>query len=204
MKDIDYNEIILKSYKKVQEYDQVINNKLLSFVTNCIMFEETSNHKYEIQKNLKLNKIYLQGYVLDSPVCKYLNDRYKHNYSINQLHEFINMFEKESGTDFTSYHDALNLFEETNNIEELVDNKIKYEINVVKEFTNKILDIDTLEKSKYQDFFNDVERIIVNNYLNNNLINNDCLKLIMLIINDIFNYFILGSVEIPKEYISNG
>lgn len=203
MKEKNYNEIILESYKKVQEYDQVINNKLLNFSTNCIFFEEISNHKYEIQKNIKLNKIYLQGYVLDSPVCKYLNDKYKHNYSINKLHEFINIYEKESGNDLTSYHDALNLFEEANNLEELVDNKIKYEISIVKNFTNKILDINTIEKSKYQDFFNDVEKIIVNEYLNNNLIDNDCLKLITLIINDIFSYFILGNVEIPKEYINH-
>lgn len=203
MKEKNYNEIILESYKKVQEYDQVINNKLLNFSTNCIFFEEIFNHKYEIQKNIKLNKIYLQGYVLDSPVCKYLNDKYKHNYSINELHEFINIYEKESGNDLTSYHDALNLFEEVNNLEELVDNKIKYEISIVKNFTNKILDINTIEKSKYQDFFNDVEKIIVNEYLNNNLIDNDCLMLITLIINDIFSYFILGNVEIPKEYINH-
>ena len=71
MKEINYNEIIMESLKKIREYDQVINNKLLSFITSSIMFEETSNHKFEIQKNIKLNKIYLQGYVLDSPICKY-------------------------------------------------------------------------------------------------------------------------------------
>ena len=45
MEDKNYNEIILNCYKKVQEFDQIINNKLLNFVTNCIVFEKTSNHK---------------------------------------------------------------------------------------------------------------------------------------------------------------
>ena len=203
MKEINYNGIIMESIKKIREYDQVINNKLLSFITNSIMFEETSNHKFEIQKNIKLNKIYLQGYVLDSPICKYLNDKYKHNYSINQLHEFINFYEKEGGNDFTSYHDALNLFEDANCIEELMDNKIKYEINVIKNFTNKILDIDTLDMSKYQVLYNEVKSIISNDYLNNGLISNECFDLIIKIINDIFNYFILGNIEIPGEYINH-
>lgn len=203
MKDINYNEIIMKAYKKVREYEQVINNKLLSFITNSIMFEETSNHKFKIQKNIKLTKIYLQGYVLDSPICKYLSDKYKHNYSIGQLHEFINFYEKESGNDFTSYHDALNLFEDANHIEELMDNKIEFEINVIKNFTNRILDIDTLNKNKYQNLYNEVKNVIINDYLNSGLINNDCFELIIKIINDIFNYFILGSVEIPREYVNH-
>lgn len=202
MEDKNYNEIILNCYKKVQEFDQIINNKLLNFVTNCIVFEKTSNHKYEIQKNIKLNKIYLQGYVLDSPVCKYLKEKYKHNYSINELHEFINLYEKESGSDFVSYHDALNLFEDANELEELVDNKIEYEINVVKGFTNKILSIDSIEKSKYQVLFDDIENTIINYYFKSSLINGDCLKLIIMIVNDIFNYFSSGNIEIPKEYIN--
>lgn len=203
MEDKNYNEIILNCYKKVQEFDQIINNKLLNFVTNCIVFEKTSNHKYEIQKNIKLNKIYLQGYVLDFPVCKYLKEKYKHNYSINELHEFINLYEKESGSDFVSYHDALNLFEDANKLEELVDNKIEYEINVVKGFTNKILSIDSIEKSKYQVLFDDIENTIINYYFKSSLINGDCLKLIIMIVNDIFKYFSSGNIEIPKEYINH-
>ena len=39
MKEINYNEIIMESLKKIREYDQVINNKLLSFITSSIMFE---------------------------------------------------------------------------------------------------------------------------------------------------------------------
>ena len=97
----------------------------------------------------------------------------------------------------------MNLFEDANRIEELVDKKIEYEINVIKNFTNKILDIDTLDKNKYQVLYNEVKNIISNDYLNNGLISNECFDLIIKIINDIFNYFILGNIEIPGEYINH-
>ena len=84
-----------------------------------------------------------------------------------------------------------------------MDNKIKYEINVIKNFTNKILDIDTLDMSKYQVLYNEVKSIISNDYLNNGLISNECFDLIIKIINDIFNYFIFGNIEIPGEYINH-
>lgn len=97
----------------------------------------------------------------------------------------------------------MNLFEDANRIEELVDKKIEYEIYVIKNFTNKILDIDTLDKNKYQVLYNEVKNIISNDYLNNGLISNECFDLIIKIINDIFNYFILGNIEIPGEYINH-
>ena len=111
MEEKNYSTSILETYIEVEKYNQQINEKLFNFITKCSELEELSGHKFEIQKTIELNKIYFQGYVLDSEICKYLKGNMVNNYSIKQLRNFINQYENKFNKDLSSYYIALELYE---------------------------------------------------------------------------------------------
>lgn len=192
MKDKNYITSILDTYKEVKKYNQQIDEKLISFITKCLEFEKLSEHKYEIQRTFELNKIYFQGYVLDSEICKYLKDNVTNNYSIKQLRIFINQYENNSNEDLSTYYMVLDLYEQADSIEDLIDTKVEYEIKRIYELTSIIGDIENVENDEYEMLYNKIKSEIKSKYLSSNLIDDNSFSICVQILNDIFNYFISG------------
>ena len=120
------------------------------FITKCLELETLSNHQYEIQKNIELNKIYFQGYVLESSFCQNLKNSTSQNYSIKQLKNLISNYKNNSKENLISYYTALELYEQADNIENLIDTKIEYEIKKIGELTNTINNIENTNTNEYE------------------------------------------------------
>ena len=79
-------EILLK----LENYDKNIQEKLQDFITGCFSLKESSNGQYQVQKTIELNKIYFQGYVLDSKICQNLKEDNVTDYSLTTLKNYLN------------------------------------------------------------------------------------------------------------------
>ena len=60
---------ILESYVEIDKIHDDIINKIFDFITKANELVELSDDDYQIEKTIKLNKISLKSYILDSPCC---------------------------------------------------------------------------------------------------------------------------------------
>lgn len=172
----------------------------LLFSSKCLELEKKSEYKYKIQKTLELNKNFFHGFLLDSQICDYLKNTGHINYSIEELKRFIVEFGNSIVDDSSPYLMAAKLYEFADNIERLVDNRIKEEINVLSKLDSSIKKIDKLPKDKYQNLYNEIKSGIEKKLLQTNIIDDYIMELSILILNDIFDYYINGYPNLPEDY----
>ena len=147
------NVKVLESYVEIDKIHDDINNKIFNFITKANELVELSDDDYQIEKTLKLNKISLKGYVLDSDLCNQLNENNMNNYSIDELKNYFNQYESSSNTDYSNYLLALSLYELIENIETKVDSKIELEINELSNIIQNISDIKNTDKTNYENLY---------------------------------------------------
>lgn len=194
---------ILESYMDIDKIHDDINNKIFQFITKASELVELSEDMYQIEKTIKLNKISLKGYILDSPCCSFLKENNVLDYTITELKEYLNKYETSSNEDCSSYHIVILLYELLEEIEKLVDDKVDLEINKLSELEPLIKNISTTNSNEYEFLYNQIKSNITNNYLNNNLIDDKSFNLCIQFMNDIFNYYISGYPDIPNEFLFN-
>ena len=124
----DYNKEINNVYKKTKELYKKTNEKMFQFVTKASEFGDLSENLYQIEKTIKLNKISIKAYILDSDCCKALTQNNISNYSINDLKEYFRKYELETRENCEIYASAINIYEILEEIESLVDERIDLEI----------------------------------------------------------------------------
>ena len=145
--DNNLNVKILESYVEIDKIHDDINNKVFKFITQASELVELSDDNYQIERTLKLNKISLKGYVLDSECCIKLNNNNISNYSIDELKSYLEQYERSTNDDYSKYFLALSLYENIEEIENLVDNKIKLEITEMSELIPNINNIKEVDKN---------------------------------------------------------
>lgn len=181
------NEEITNYYNKIIDYNNKIYEKYSEFITKSNNLKIESNNNFELQNSLELNKIMLQGYILDSDLCKSLKEIYDKNYSIDDLKKLFeqNMF-KSNDINYKSYYLAIELYDLADKIEELIENKIEYEINFINIFDNKqerLNNINYYEKQN-SDIKNELVKLIRSSNLSEEKIYNA-----ILVLNDILDFF---------------
>ena len=199
--DNNYSVRILEAYMDIDKIHDDINNKIFEYITKATELVELSEDMYQIERTIKLNKISLKGYILDSPCCKALEENNISNYSIEELKQYLLKYEQTSNHDFSSYYLAINLYELLEKIEKLTDDKIELEINKSSEFVPLINNIKNINNNDYEELYNQIINQLNDNYLNQNLIDDKSFSICKQIINDIFNYYISGYPDIPTEYV---
>lgn len=192
---------ILEAYMDIDKIHNNINNKIFEYITKANELVELSEDMYQIERTIKLNKISLKGYILDSPCCKTLVENNISNYSIVELKQYLLKYEQTSNNDCSSYYLAINLYELLEIIEKLVDNKIELEMNKLSELVPSIRNIVNITDNNYEILYNQIINQLSDNYLNQNLIDDKSFSICKQIINDIFNYYISGYPDIPTEYV---
>lgn len=195
----DKNEClkIVNNYIEINNYNNRINEKIFVFLNKCSDLEEHSNHNYELQKTLELNKIYFQGYILESELCKNLKKN-NTNYSIGQLKQYIITNANNLGDEYSSYYEAIELYEMADEIEELIDEKIELEMTTIYDIADIIIEIENINKNEYENLYLKIKFNLENNYLNKNIIDNNIYELCINMLNDIFNYFISGYPQVAN------
>lgn len=199
--DNNYNEKILEAYMDIDKIHDSINNKMFQFITKANELVELSEDVYQIEKSIKLNKISLKEYILDSPCCLFLKESNISDYTIDELKNYLVRYEKSSNEDCTSYYLALSLYELLEEIEKTVDNKISIEIDKISELTNAIRKIKNIDFSEYEYLYNEIKNELNSKYLNQNLIDDKSYGICIQILNDTFNFYISGYPTIPNEYL---
>lgn len=194
---------ILESYMDIDKIHDEINNKIFQFITKASELVDLSEDMYQIERTIKLNKISLKGYLLDSPCCNFLKENNINNYTIEDLKNYLNKYEQLNNEDCSQYYLAVSLFELLENIENLVEDKIDLEISKIFELTPLINDIDKIDSNDYERLYNNIKNDINNKYLKRNLIDDKSFDTCMSFINDIFNFFISGYPDIPDEFLFN-
>jgi hypothetical protein len=199
--DNNLNFIISEAYNDIDKINASINDKMLQFVTNATELVELSEDMYQIEKTIKLNKISLKGYVLDSPCCLLLKENNISNYSIDELKEYLTRYESSSNLDCSPYYLALSLYNLLEEIEQLVDNKINLEIDKISELSNKINNVKDVTSNEYQKIYSEIKNDLNNYCLNQKKLDDKSYKVCTQIINDIFNFYISGYPDIPDKYL---
>ena len=198
--DNNLNVKILESYVEIDKIHDDINNKIFNFITKANELVELSDDDYQIEKTLKLNKISLKGYVLDSDLCNQLNENNMNDYSIDELKNYFNQYESSSNTDYSNYLLALSLYELIEDIEEQVDSKIELEINELSNIIQDISNIKNLDKNDYDKAYYNYKSQLDNCFKEDKL-DEKSYEICIQILNDIFNFYISGYPNIPDEYL---
>lgn len=198
--DNNLNVKILESYVEIDKIHDDINNKIFNFITKANELVELSDDDYQIEKTLKLNKISLKGYVLDSDLCNQLNENNMNDYSIDELKKYFNQYESSSNTDYSNYLLALSLYELIEDIEGQVDSKIELEINELSNIIQDISNIKNLDKNDYENAYYNYKSQLDNCFKKDKL-DEKSYGICIQILNDIFNFYISGYPNIPDEYL---
>lgn len=196
----DLNLKILESYVEIDKIQDEINNKMFNFITNANQLVELSEDDYQIEKTIKLNKISLKSYILDSSCCSSLQENNITNYSVEELKNFFVKYEKIYNEDLSKYYLALSLYEMLEEIEKLVDKKIEREISEISNIFNDIRNIQNIVSDEYEKLYFDSKNKIDTEYKNNK-INDKAYNLCIQLLNDIFNFYMSGYPNIPDEYL---
>ncbi len=199
--DNNYSVRILEAFMDINKIHDSINNKMFQFITKANELVELSENMYQIEKTIKLNKISLKGYILDSSCCSFLKENNILDYTINELKNYLVRYEKSSNEDCTSYYLALSLYELLEEIEKTVDNRINLEIDKISELTNTIRKIKNIDSNEYEYLYNEIRNELNSKYLNQNLIDDKSYGICIQILNDIFNFYISGYPDVPDEYL---
>jgi hypothetical protein len=194
------NVKILESYVEIDKIHDNINKKMFDFITKANELVELSEDDYQIEKTLKLNKISLKGYVLDSDPCVQLSENNITNYSIDELKNYLIQYEKEYNNECLKYLLALALYEQIGQIEELVDSKIDLEIKELSKIAVDVNNIINADKSEYEKIYMNIKNQLHNNN-NSGKLDEKAYNICIQILNDIFNYYISGYPNIPDEYL---
>lgn len=198
--DNNYSVKILESYMEVDKYNDSINNKLFNFITKSSELVNLSEDMYQVEKSIKLNKISLKEYILDSPFCSFLKENNILDYTIEELKNHLAKYEQLSNEDCSPYYLAISLYELLGEIENLVDNKIKLEIEKLSELEILINNIKSINYNEYEILYNQIKNNITNNYLNQNLIDDKSFNICIHFMNDIFNFYVSGYPDIPDKF----
>ena len=190
---------ILEIFTEKQNYDDKFNNLMFNFATRAYELVDLSQDLYQVEHTIKLNKISLKDYILNSEVCNFLKDNNVSNYSIQDLKEFMDKYEKQNISDVTSYRLALDLYEKLEELENLESQKIDYEITRLSNILEEVSEIKNTNKEQYQKLYNDILLQVKGKYLDNNLIDDKMNNYIVQILNDIFNFYLYGNKEVPLE-----
>ena len=197
----DLNLKILESYVEIDKIHDDINNKMFNFVTKALELVELSEDDYQIEKTLKLNKISLKGYILDSDCCTKLNENNITDYSIDELKKYFLNYEDTYHEDCSKYYLAINLYKLIEEIEKAVDIKFKLEIDSLTIILPNIGTIKNVSKPEYEKLYLSFKNQL-DNYFQNQKLDEKVYNICIQVVNDIFDFYMNGYPNISNEYIN--
>lgn len=181
---MDIRDIIINITNESKKYDEKYNCLLSTILSNADTLVDISNGVYQIEHTIRANKISLKDYVLNSDICTILKDNNIHNYSINELRNYIARYNSNSTI---SYSLALDLYEQFEKLESIEKDKVEYEVSKLK----KIIDFGSINKLSINEL-NDLYQRTLSSIANYSLEDNILID-IKKIINDVFGYYKSGS-----------
>ena len=193
MNDNELVENINTLYNLYVENENNFTNILNIFYNNVYGLVNLSNGKYQIENTIKLNKVSIKGYILESDFVKHLNNIKE--FKLNELKKYLIQTQNENNEHLLL---AIKLYELLDQLEIIEKNEIDDLIDYIQIITgisirNKLTNKDELAVI-YNLLSNKIGEYEKNKLIDENLKNRflDCL-------NVLFNYYINGSRKIVNN-----
>lgn len=196
----DLNLKVLESDEEVNKIQDKINKEMFSFITQSLELVELSKDEYQIERTLRLNKISLKGFILDSSCCTSLKANNIRNYTIQELKSYLQQYENKNNEDYSKYYLAVSLYELVGNIEKSIDTIVSLEFDFLIKIIPSINIIKDVDRTKYEEIYLNLKNQL-SEYLNNSILNENSYKICVKFLNNIFNFYINGYPIIPDEYL---
>lgn len=178
-------------YEKIESLNNEIDGSLTNFVIHANQLVELSEDDYQIEKTIRLNKISLKDYILNSSCCLTLKENDITHYSLEDLKKFLVQYEERFHEDLSRYYLAISLYQQLENIESLVDSKIEMEITAVSYYYGDIQLIKKHDKKEYETLYGAIKEAIAIDYKHDKLTHQEYLIYIKLV-DDIFEFYNIG------------
>lgn len=179
-------------YNYYIDFEKVFINYLSEFYNEAEKLVALSNGKYQIEKNIKLNKISIKGYILDSDIIKKINlDEFR----LFELKQYLNNIKSD---DKYNIMVAIKLYEILDNMEQVELNQISNSLYYIQMITGSLFEEEIEDKGNLSTIYNNLLNII-NNYKKGNILNDDLYNKTICCLNFLFNYYINGSRKIVNN-----
>lgn len=182
---------IFEVYEKIEILNNEIDGSLTDFIIHANQLVELSEDDYQIEKTIRLNKISLKDYILNSSCCLTLKENNITHYSLEELERFLIQYEERFHEDLSRYYLAISLYQQLENIESLVDSKIEMEITAVSYYYGDIQLIKKQDKKEYETLYGAIKEAIAIDYKHDRLTHQEYLIYIKLV-DDIFEFYNIG------------
>ena len=94
-------------YEKIESLNNEIDGSLTDFIIHANQLVELSEDDYQIEKTIRLNKISLKDYILNSSCCLTLKENDIAHYSLEDLKKFLVQYEEKFHEDLSRYYLAI-------------------------------------------------------------------------------------------------
>lgn len=179
-------------YNYHMDFENVFMNNLSRFYNEAEKLVTLSNGKYQIEKNIKLNKISIKGYILDSDIIKKFNlDEFR----LFELKQYLNNIKSD---DKYNIMVAIKLYEILDNMEQVELNQISNSLYYIQMITGSLFEEEIEDKSNLSTSYNNLLNII-DNYKKSNILNDDLYNKTIYCLNFLFNYYVNGSRKIVNN-----
>lgn len=185
------NDGIEKVIAEKKNYDSRYHNLMYSFVMKAYELVDLSEGVYQIEHTIKLNQISLKDYILNSEVCLMLKNNNISNYSIEELKKYLEQYEYQNLANVKPYKIAIELYEKLDEIEQIENDQISYELDSLSIYLADISKIKDINKEEYSNLYNNLIIQVKSKYAQNTF-----QEEIIEILNDIFNYYVHGNKDI--------
>ena len=174
------------------EFENEFNGYLSKFYEKANELKEFSNGKYQIERNINLNKVSVKGYILESNFVKQLN---MHDFSFAELKQALINNQSYDNYDIMF---SIQLYEILEELERIENNEIDNLLHYIQIITEMPFEDKLNDKSILQELYNSLLNKI-NNYKISNVINEEQYNKTINCLNILFNYYINGSRKIMEE-----
>ena len=190
-KNIRLTVLQLKLYKIGE--DNKYFNLLSEFLKMADNMVEKSNGIYQLEDTIRLNKISLKGYVLESKFCQKLKEDGIENFTLDELKKYLLEYQMDFDVETISF--ALKMYEIIDKIENIENEEIKKMLETLEQIYNDKLRYNLINKdeldSKYSIIINDI-----NNKYDSKILDEISRNCLIEIVNKIFDYYKNGNRKI--------
>lgn len=170
-------------------------NTLTLFYDNAYDLIKVSNGKYQIENTIKLNKVSVKGYILESDFVKQLNKNNINNFKLNELKKYLIQMQNENNEDVII---AIKVYELLEQLDIIENNEINDLIDYIQIITGISIRNELSNNDNLAELYNSLSSRI-NAYENDKLINEELKNKFIDCVNILFNYYINGSRKIKEE-----
>lgn len=171
-------------YQSENEYNVLFND----FSSLAPEFVNLSNGIYQIEDSIRLNKVSIKGYILESEFVSNLNMANIKEFTLEELKGYISNYSNGADTNLSDISLGIKLYEMLESLERIKNGEIEFLTNGLESIMNKNMkDLDLSEREVLNNAYNQLINE-VNDMFSRNVLDNNSRGYLINIINTVFSY----------------